>query len=112
MAKFKAIWGPYREEIQGRRIKWMFTCLLTNDDVRGYTLRFYYDSRKFSVKPHTAGNENKYAASMAEQGKLKLLPEANCGLIEGRTVTDILKSRLGDERIARATALAIQYGRT
>ncbi|THK33461.1 hypothetical protein EHS39_36235 [Ensifer sp. MPMI2T] len=85
--------------------------MLEDGDVRGYTLRFYFDTRKFSVKAHTAGNESKYARRLAEQNQLDLLPETQRGMIEGARVTDLLRERPGDERIARATALAIQFQR-
>ncbi|WP_301557807.1 hypothetical protein [Rhizobium sp. SSA_523] len=111
MARFKAIWGPYREEVQDHRIKWFFSCLLLNDEVRGYTLRFYFETRKFSVKPHTGKADSRYARALSEQGKLALLPEAQRGIIEGERVTDILRDRLDNERIARATARAIAYRR-
>lgn len=111
MVSFKAVFGPYREEEERHRFKWFFSCLLLNDEVRGYTLRFYYQTRKFSVKPHTGKADSRYARALSEQGKLALLPEAQRGIIEGERVTDILRDRLGDERIARATARAIAYGR-
>ncbi|EUB97277.1 hypothetical protein PMI07_000853 [Rhizobium sp. CF080] len=111
MAKFKAVWGPYREEIKGYGFKWFFSCVLMDGDVRGYTLTFFLDTRKFRVKHHTGGNESKYAKRLAEQGSLDMLPETQRGVIEGARVTDILRDRLGDERIARATIAALNYGR-
>lgn len=108
MPKFKAIWGPYKEEIQGQRIKWMFSCGLEDGSIRGYTLRFYYDSRKFSVRAHIGGASAEYARRMAEKDLFQLPQMRREELFEGR-VTDLLKACLGDERIARATALAIQY---
>lgn len=111
MVEFKAVFGPYKEERESHRVKWFFSCLLMNDEVRGYTLRFYYASRKFSVKVHSGSGDSKYARALADQGKLSLLPEAQRGTIKGERVTDILRSKLGEERIARATAAAITYGR-
>lgn len=111
MLEFKAVFGPYKTEEERHRIKWFFSCLLMNDEVRGYTLRFYFDSRKFSVKPHGGTADSRYARALADQGKLSLLPEAQRATIKGKRVTDILQSKLGPRQIARATAAAIAYRR-
>lgn len=110
MARFKAIWGPLKEEVDGRRIKWTFSCVYETGEVQGYCLRFYFNTRKFSVRP-LRGQANRYAQRMGEKDLFALPEIQRAETISGKRVTDILKAHLGDERIAKATALAIQYGR-
>ena len=111
MPRFKTIWGPSKEEAEGHRICWTFACMWENGNVRGYKLRFHFNTRKFSVKP-LSGRANRYAERMAEKDLLSLPEVQRNETITGKTVTAILKGRLGDERLARAIALAIQYRRS
>jgi hypothetical protein len=110
LARFKTIWGPSKEEVERHRICWTFACMWENGSVRGYKLRFYFNTRKFSVKP-LQGQANRHAERMAEKDLLSLPEVQRNETISGKTVTGILKARLGDERLARAIALAIQHRR-
>lgn len=110
MVSFKTIWGPSKEEVDTRRIRWTFSCVFENGTVQGYSLRFYFQTRKFSVRP-LKGMANRYAERMTEKDLFQLPELQRSNSITGKRVTDILKARLGEENIARAVALAIQRGR-
>lgn len=88
---------------------WMFSCLLQDGGVRGYTLRFNFASRKFSVRPHLGGQSAAYARRMAEKDLFDLPEVQRAVPLKGR-VTDLLRARLSAEQIARATAMAIRQG--
>lgn len=110
MPRFKAVFGPYNDSTEGWGMKWMFNCVLMDGSMRGYTLRFAFEPRKFSVKPHVQPNAQAYAERMAE--KIAALPQVQRGeIVEGHRVTDILRDHLPPEHIARATAGALRFGR-
>lgn len=109
MVRFKAVWGPSRTVTKAWGMKWKFSCLLMDGSIRGYTLRFFFDSRRFSVKAHTSGSARTDADRLAERDLLSL-PEMQRGeLVEGARVTDILRSKLSPEHIAAAAASAITH---
>lgn len=110
MPSFKAVFGPYNNSTESWGMKWMFNCVLMDGSMRGYTLRFAFDTRKFSVKPHVQPNAQAYAERMAE--KIAALPQVQRGeVVEDARVTDILRDRLPPEHIARAAANAIRFRR-
>ncbi|WP_187967882.1 hypothetical protein [Aquibium microcysteis] len=112
MVRFKAVWGPSRTEKKAWGMKWMFSAMLMDGSIRGYTLRFFSDSRRFSVKAHTSGSARADADRLAERD-LFSLPELQRGeLVEGARVTDILRSKLSPEHVAAAAASAITYRRS
>lgn len=110
MAEVRAIFGPYKTEEQTSRITWSFSGIRANGEFTAWSLRFHFDTRRFSCRVIKNRQAAKYAESMTQKDLFRL-PEAARSEMSSGPVTDMLIAKLSPEQIARATALAVQYRR-
>lgn len=105
MAKIKTVWGPHKTTIEGNRIVWSFTGVYASGDFARWTLRFHYESRKFSTRAVSP------RPSDPERQQLDLLPEVASATDQTGRVTPMLRALLKPDHIAEATRLAMEFKR-
>ena len=105
MASIKTIWGPHKTIIQSNRVIWSFTGVYASGDFARWTLRFYFDSRKFSTRAVSQKPND------PDPDQLVLLPALADSENKTGRVTPMLRQLLKPHHIAEATRLALEFQR-
>lgn len=105
MASIKTIWGPHKTIVQGDRIIWSFTGVYASGDFVRWTLRFYFDSRKFATRAVSQKPTD------PNPDQLVMLPALADAEHKTGRVTPMLRALLKPDHIAQAMRLAIDFQR-
>jgi hypothetical protein len=102
----KAVFGPFKRTVdkgytpKTTEVIWSFIVIDEADGVRSSTLKFSVERRKFFTTSHS-----KTSDSLPENVDM-FVPDKP--MMYGKTITDILKSKLTEDDVALVTKLAMK----
>ena len=104
---FKALWGPSNRAEGSWGMSWIFIAVRPDGTGQRYSLRFDAPTRKFQCARTTRARESKRLAAYVEGLPL----EDQVGPMSGRTIAEILKSKLPESDIVACTRLGLLHRR-
>lgn len=107
MAIIRKVFGPTRMAADTGKLRWLFSGVKEDGTEGHWVLTYTAHNRRFYAGPVRTYDLKQKARALMGVGALKLnADEPDEGPFQGK-ITDILKSKLRPEDIAKATAMAI-----